>query len=193
MNEAWVGGILRKLPAFMLRKEAETMALSIFGKRDETKCRVLARDMRQGFTVVCDDSEDYKRSLKENREAPGTIAGAGGADVQLYVRPQRGAQERHKVALMTALRAVIHERLVASPKWLPTTHRLRSTGPGGCFWVQDIASLDGELVFEDVFHRSKPYSVGSAVLKNSGVDVDSLSAELKVNVDEWRALPAPAA
>lgn len=68
--------------------------------------------------------------------------------MQLYVRPQRGAQERHKVALMTALWIVIHERFVASPKWL-----LRSTGPGGCLWVQEVASLDGELVLEDVFHR----------------------------------------
>lgn len=53
--------------------------------------------------------------------------------------------------------------------------------------------MDGAAVLEDVFHRSKPCSLGDGMLKRWGIDIAALAVEVKAAVDEWRALPAPEA
>lgn len=87
----------------MLGNDADELVLGIFGKYLVCKLRVLAPDMQKWYTVVFDDPDDAKQFLGENPPKPGTAVGPDGAGVMLYVRPQRAAQERRKVELMTTV------------------------------------------------------------------------------------------
>lgn len=111
--------------------------------------------------------------------------------VTLYVRLPRGAPKRRKVDLVTALGAVVLDRVAAPAQCTAASHRLRSTGPIGCLWIQDAFTMDGTLVLDGVLHKSTPYNISSPLPHKWGADVDAVAREVRTAVEEWRAPSTP--
>lgn len=157
-TKAWFDGYPRKLPAFMLRKDADEVVQGIFGTAFFGRYRVPARDMQTCYRVVFDGAAVARRFLIESRASLGIGVGPGGAGVTLNVRPPRGAQERH-FYLPPIRRAAVHDRMAAHPLWTIASHRLRSTGLGDCLWIQDSSTRDCAPLLDDV-----PYSINAPML-----------------------------
>lgn len=141
------------------------LGIGIVGKSFKGKFRTLAGDMQDGSTVLFDDTKDGKKLLAESWAKPGMAVGSDGAGAALYVRPQRGAQERRKIELMTTVWAILRELLSQHPQWW--TACLRPTGPGGCLsfrmptpWIGRQCWKTCSTAFGHIVPTTRYFSVG---------------------------------